>query len=1321
MHLRPLLALVSSLALLVAPASAPAQSTTPSRLRLDRAKYRPGDCLRLTLNDSDKNRDRDKVETVRAFVGSLYPVSLSSGDLETVTLVETGPNTGIFRTPECLPIFEGDGVLDNGVLEVHGGDVIAAVYYDPANPEDRRDLRELDISADTALISGGDAGRAVQVIIDERILPEGFASTPAVHPAEGERPLAMVIDPTGVPLVFGEDQVIYQPYDKNDLAAFTTERGALEVEQIDRFGPDGSDDGTIYRLLRVEPDPAAETDLAYLMVLAGMEGQYIFSSKRAARLVALILEEQIGGRFMMHNPLAWFLERPVTREEPEPGSPPADPAFRDGFNFFHIRDQAIMVREAILHLDFTDRNQAASVPVAVIDGGFAGPGDFPSGTSHPDWGAPGFTRMSQGDCGLPNCAGSASGAMPLPCAGGPGSGCRWHGTASFSIIGAVANNRSGAMGIAGHGREPGGSDGVRSLIRPILLSVRFPYMTTLARAVNTARARGARVINISSGFACKPLLGIDLCDGGQRTLVNIACRAAATVLAKAVPGIGALIAELVSTSSCSALLAVMHLIGYQDADALSTALSRAGAAGIVVVASGPEDITIPGLGRFGPFNAEEVRMIPCVHPDVICAGAVDATYAPLAINPFGAGVDIWAPGGLIETMPNPETPAGQLDSFNGTSAAAPFVSGVVALMKAVNPAATPAQVRDILQQTSFPLASPPRDGCVTLSDGSCVGIVNAYEAVLAADWHPPLSCGPWEDREWTGASHAFYALVPPLDGTPGSEWQPPRPQSIHALPEDEDWYLFGPPPVMGSDATVMELTLEVDDPRDGVLQFELYEALGTGTPGALLARGSGPPSRLRIGPSMLFARAEYLVRVFAESNPGVNDNCYLLTLRVVRAGASADRYEENDTAAAARSPQEEWIHEEFHDPAIFEHEAPTPAKGGPRLVSQERWRLSIRDLSLHDGRDRDFFRIRIPDPADPADGGYPDIDPDPIVEPMPECATLKRRGIPPQNEDTIELRATLEVVARTTGGAVGEALRVNGATFSGGSGSILCPRDGEGLLDLLVSFGERPDARLSAVTYELELFYTISIVRTLNGRPEFPNLRAFPCGNSAFPCGPLVDRRVEMVLDHPSGPADPRCFIDGCPEPWFFEWREPGPFDAIFESSADLRFDLFTADGRRLGGAGSGLPPGGGAEGGGAGVPASRRLVIPDLPAGGYVLVVSGEPSRWSMRILPPDGGQDEPRFIRGDCNGDGQVTGQVTDAVFLLNFNFLGGAEPPCLAACDANGDGRVIGQVTDAVFLLNFNFLGGPRPPAPFPACGPGNPLDALLGCTGRPAGCR
>ena len=95
--------------------------------------------------------------------------------------------------------------------------------------------------------------------------------------------------------------------------------------------------------------------------------------------------------------------------------------------------------------------------------------------------------------------------------------------------------------------------------------------------------------------------------------------------------------------------------------------------------------------------------------------------------------------------------------------------------------------------------------------------------------------------------------------------------------------------------------------------------------------------------------------------------------------------------------------------------------------------------------------------------------------------------------------------------------------------------------------------------------------------------------------------------------------------------------------------------------------------------------------------------------------------FLRGDCNGDGSVTGAVTDALFLLEFSFAGGAEPPCMAACDANGDGDIVGQVSDAVYILLFNFIGGPAPAAPFPDCGPGElPTDEELGCESSTEAC-
>jgi hypothetical protein len=69
--------------------------------------------------------------------------------------------------------------------------------------------------------------------------------------------------------------------------------------------------------------------------------------------------------------------------------------------------------------------------------------------------------------------------------------------------------------------------------------------------------------------------------------------------------------------------------------------------------------------------------------------------------------------------------------------------------------------------------------------------------------------------------------------------------------------------------------------------------------------------------------------------------------------------------------------------------------------------------------------------------------------------------------------------------------------------------------------------------------------------------------------------------------------------------------------------------------------------------------------------------------------------FVRGDANGDGAV--DISDAVALLEYLFLGGTEPQPLEAGDFNGIQDL--DVSDSIYLLTYLFLGGPQPPPPFP----------------------
>jgi ELWxxDGT repeat protein len=102
----------------------------------------------------------------------------------------------------------------------------------------------------------------------------------------------------------------------------------------------------------------------------------------------------------------------------------------------------------------------------------------------------------------------------------------------------------------------------------------------------------------------------------------------------------------------------------------------------------------------------------------------------------------------------------------------------------------------------------------------------------------------------------------------------------------------------------------------------------------------------------------------------------------------------------------------------------------------------------------------------------------------------------------------------------------------------------------------------------------------------------------------------------------------------------------------------------------------------------------------------------WALEL------EEDARFRRGDCNGDGAL--DISDAVCILEWLFRGGAPAGCAAASNANGDGAV--DISDPIWILGHLFLGGPPPAEPFPDCGPGKlAADGAIGCRTPPPGCR
>ncbi len=139
---------------------------------------------------------------------------------------------------------------------------------------------------------------------------------------------------------------------------------------------------------------------------------------------------------------------------------------------------------------------------------------------------------------------------------------------------------------------------------------------------------------------------------------------------------------------------------------LQNAVNYATSRGVVLVAS---------AGNSGT----SVLSYPAAFPNVIAVGASDNLDRRASFSNFGLNLDIMAPGvGIYSTQGG-----GSYQSLSGTSAAAPHVAAVAALMLTLNPALTTTEVGDIINSTATDISR------VGYDTSTGWGIVNAFRAV----------------------------------------------------------------------------------------------------------------------------------------------------------------------------------------------------------------------------------------------------------------------------------------------------------------------------------------------------------------------------------------------------------------------------------------------------------------------------------------------------------------------------------------------------------------------------------------------------------------
>ena len=125
---------------------------------------------------------------------------------------------------------------------------------------------------------------------------------------------------------------------------------------------------------------------------------------------------------------------------------------------------------------------------------------------------------------------------------------------------------------------------------------------------------------------------------------------------------------------------------------------------------------------------------PGPNPGVIAVGAIGKTRRRAPFSNTGPHISIVAPGkGIISTLPMKPSAARLADetqyaSWDGTSMAAPHVTAVAAMILAINPDFTPAQVRERLISTATKLSAM---GNKTTTDEYGHGLLNV-EAALSS-------------------------------------------------------------------------------------------------------------------------------------------------------------------------------------------------------------------------------------------------------------------------------------------------------------------------------------------------------------------------------------------------------------------------------------------------------------------------------------------------------------------------------------------------------------------------------------------------------------
>jgi hypothetical protein len=652
-----------------------ATKAIPVDLRFDRLLYASSSSARLTLTLPEG--------ATTAATMSVAVASPDSKDAEMLTLERTA--NGIYVTAAALPIDDTAPVkAQDGTLRVAPGELIYAMFVvDPTMPglEDAG----AGLVADFAIIQSS------PLTVSDLLLPEIALTDDENVSLPGARPVGTLLREGALPVQVATSEVILHAKSQSDLERFLEVSGGELIDTLP-----GDDDVYATHLVKVDPSQAKPESLGQLRALFGESDELFASNEQALQVLALVMEYRLDGHLVSLNPRLQTAGAPsisttetnaVTHTMKMVGARtvtgpciPGDPARLCVENV-----PAVWAFNALWDGDDERIN------VAVLDMGFAANDDFrrpASGT---------FVECDMTTI-YPAYRCEAGAAQGPPTVGNSFFGGRsWHGTGVITTLGGVVNNGVGAAGV-------GGQVAVPMMYKYDTLA----YAFDIGRGVRKAVDDGASCINVSGGYPCNILtVGPDfnICTMGGRLELCAVIHAGLAVAAGVtcatlgwIPFVGqaicgaAVAGAVAATTTCVATLAFGDLRGPME-----TGIKYAATRGVPVVTIAGNTLTasaMPPIVRdlvdLSERRTEAWGIMPAMIPETIVAGAVHGSLDNAHF--YGDRVDVWAPIPTTYFAPsNVNDMASSLapGEIGGTSAAAPFVTGVISVVMAVNPDLNP--------------------------------------------------------------------------------------------------------------------------------------------------------------------------------------------------------------------------------------------------------------------------------------------------------------------------------------------------------------------------------------------------------------------------------------------------------------------------------------------------------------------------------------------------------------------------------------------------------------------------------------------------------